>query len=203
MTAPPLALITGAPGWLGSRLVEALVRGVPGARSPLGIQRRVRCLVSAGGGRRFARFARRGRDRGRGSPPTRRSPRSVREGRRGGDRFSCRGDHPPDARDAGDPERQRARDQRTSSPPRSGRAREGCPFSVSSNSPNRRRRDPRAGLRRDLSLPPVHDLRTLEAARGGDRQRRLRPRRDRDRDHPPPVVLRPAGSPRGRPASSR
>jgi nucleoside-diphosphate-sugar epimerase len=48
MTAPPLALITGAPGWLGSRLVEALVRGVPGARSPLGIQRRVRCLVRPG-----------------------------------------------------------------------------------------------------------------------------------------------------------
>jgi nucleoside-diphosphate-sugar epimerase len=43
----PIALVTGAPGWLGSRLVEALVRGlpeVPALAEPLG-GRRVRCLV--------------------------------------------------------------------------------------------------------------------------------------------------------------
>ena len=43
-----LALVTGAPGWLGARLVEALVRGVPGARSALGVERPVRCLVRRG-----------------------------------------------------------------------------------------------------------------------------------------------------------
>ena len=48
MASAPLALVTGAPGWLGSRLVEALVRGVPGARSELGVGRRVRCLVRRG-----------------------------------------------------------------------------------------------------------------------------------------------------------
>jgi nucleoside-diphosphate-sugar epimerase len=49
MTAP-LALVTGAPGWLGSRLVEVLVKGlpdVPGLAEPLG-ERTVRCLVHGG-----------------------------------------------------------------------------------------------------------------------------------------------------------
>ena len=42
----PLTLVTGAPGWLGSRLVESLVRGlpdVPGLAAPPGSE--VRCLV--------------------------------------------------------------------------------------------------------------------------------------------------------------
>lgn len=41
-----LALVTGAPGWLGTRLVESLLRGlpeVPGLEKPLAA--RVRCLV--------------------------------------------------------------------------------------------------------------------------------------------------------------
>lgn len=49
MTAP-VALVTGAPGWLGSRLVETLVHGlpdVPSLAAPLG-ERRVRCLVHRG-----------------------------------------------------------------------------------------------------------------------------------------------------------
>ena len=45
----PLALVTGAPGWLGTRLVTSLVEGIPGvpalaAREP----GRVRCLVLTG-----------------------------------------------------------------------------------------------------------------------------------------------------------
>ncbi len=45
--APPSMLITGAPGWLGTRLVEVLLHGLPGvaklaAPDP---NRRVRCLV--------------------------------------------------------------------------------------------------------------------------------------------------------------
>ena len=49
MTAP-VALVTGAPGWLGTRLVETLVRGlpeVPSLATPLG-ERHVRCLVLRG-----------------------------------------------------------------------------------------------------------------------------------------------------------
>jgi nucleoside-diphosphate-sugar epimerase len=45
-----MALVTGAPGWLGTRLVETLVRGlpdVPALARPLG-DRRVRCLVLRG-----------------------------------------------------------------------------------------------------------------------------------------------------------
>ncbi|HEX8791959.1 MAG TPA: NAD-dependent epimerase/dehydratase family protein [Polyangiaceae bacterium] len=44
-----LALVTGAPGWLGTRLVEVLLRGlpdVPSLAAPSG--RRVRCLVQRG-----------------------------------------------------------------------------------------------------------------------------------------------------------
>ncbi len=43
----PIALVTGAPGWLGTRLVETLVKGlpdVPSLRAP-SPDRRVRCLV--------------------------------------------------------------------------------------------------------------------------------------------------------------
>lgn len=50
MTSRPLAVVTGAPGWLGTRLVETLVRGmaeVPGLEQPLG-ERVVRCLVLRG-----------------------------------------------------------------------------------------------------------------------------------------------------------
>lgn len=50
MTSAPLCLVTGAPGWLGTRLVETLVRGmpeVPGLEQPLG-ERVVRCLVQSG-----------------------------------------------------------------------------------------------------------------------------------------------------------
>ncbi|HEY8042567.1 MAG TPA: NAD(P)-dependent oxidoreductase [Polyangiaceae bacterium] len=52
MTAPTasLALVTGAPGWLGTRLVQSLVQGlpdVPTLASPVG-ERRVRCLVLRG-----------------------------------------------------------------------------------------------------------------------------------------------------------
>ncbi len=51
MTASaPLAIVTGAPGWLGTRLVETLVTGmseVPGLEQPLG-ERRVRCLCLPG-----------------------------------------------------------------------------------------------------------------------------------------------------------
>src|SRR5262245_12407890 len=49
MTAP-VALVTGAPGWLGTRLVESLVHGlpdVPDLKTPLG-ERTVRCLVCKG-----------------------------------------------------------------------------------------------------------------------------------------------------------
>jgi nucleoside-diphosphate-sugar epimerase len=49
MSEAPAALVTGAPGWLGTRLVDALVRGlpgVPGLEGPSG--RRVRCLVLRG-----------------------------------------------------------------------------------------------------------------------------------------------------------
>jgi nucleoside-diphosphate-sugar epimerase len=45
-----LALVTGAPGWLGTRLVECLLRGlpeVPSLGTPLA-ERRVRCLVLHG-----------------------------------------------------------------------------------------------------------------------------------------------------------
>jgi nucleoside-diphosphate-sugar epimerase len=47
---PGLALVTGAPGWLGSRVVEALVKGLadlPSLRDGMG-ERRVRCLVLPG-----------------------------------------------------------------------------------------------------------------------------------------------------------
>jgi nucleoside-diphosphate-sugar epimerase len=46
----PLALVTGAPGWLGTRLVEALLQGlpeVPSLASP-SPDRRLRCLVLRG-----------------------------------------------------------------------------------------------------------------------------------------------------------
>jgi nucleoside-diphosphate-sugar epimerase len=46
----PIVLVTGAPGWLGTRLVDVLAHGlpeVPGLASPLG-ERRVRCLVLPG-----------------------------------------------------------------------------------------------------------------------------------------------------------
>jgi nucleoside-diphosphate-sugar epimerase len=49
MKGDSLALVTGAPGWLGTRLVEVLVRGlpdVPALAAPSG--RRVRCLVLRG-----------------------------------------------------------------------------------------------------------------------------------------------------------
>jgi nucleoside-diphosphate-sugar epimerase len=45
-----LAIVTGAPGWLGTRLVETLLRGLPevsGLEQPLG-ERTVRCLVLRG-----------------------------------------------------------------------------------------------------------------------------------------------------------
>lgn len=46
MSAPPKALVTGAPGWLGTRLVDVLLNGlseVPALAGPT--DRRVRCLV--------------------------------------------------------------------------------------------------------------------------------------------------------------
>lgn len=49
-SASPMALVTGAPGWLGTRLVDTLVNGlpeVPSLAAPLG-DRRVRCLVLPG-----------------------------------------------------------------------------------------------------------------------------------------------------------
>jgi nucleoside-diphosphate-sugar epimerase len=49
MTYAPLALVTGAPGWLGTRLVESLLQGladVPALAAPS--DRRVRCLVLRG-----------------------------------------------------------------------------------------------------------------------------------------------------------
>ncbi len=47
----PLAIVTGAPGWLGTRLVDVLRNGlpdVPGLEAPLG-DRAIRCLVLPGG----------------------------------------------------------------------------------------------------------------------------------------------------------
>src|SRR5262245_17691031 len=45
-----LALVTGAAGWLGSRLVQSLVRGLPDCPWLPGVnpQLRVRCLVMPG-----------------------------------------------------------------------------------------------------------------------------------------------------------
>ena len=43
--AHPLTLVTGAPGWLGTRLVEALVHGLPDAKGAAPAQRQIRCLV--------------------------------------------------------------------------------------------------------------------------------------------------------------
>jgi nucleoside-diphosphate-sugar epimerase len=45
--APPSVLITGAPGWLGTRMAEAIVRGLPGVPGleAADAERRVRCLV--------------------------------------------------------------------------------------------------------------------------------------------------------------
>jgi len=43
-----LAIVTGVPGWLGSRLVHALVRGLPDLPELSPGQRRVRCLVLPG-----------------------------------------------------------------------------------------------------------------------------------------------------------
>ncbi len=40
-----LAIVTGAPGWLGTRLVQALVKGLPDVPSLGPSDRRVRCLV--------------------------------------------------------------------------------------------------------------------------------------------------------------
>jgi nucleoside-diphosphate-sugar epimerase len=46
----PTALVTGAPGWLGTRLVETLIHGLPDVPSvaPAPAGRRVRCLVLPG-----------------------------------------------------------------------------------------------------------------------------------------------------------
>jgi nucleoside-diphosphate-sugar epimerase len=45
----PLALVTGAPGWLGTRLVETLLDGLPDVPALAGpTDRRVRCLVLRG-----------------------------------------------------------------------------------------------------------------------------------------------------------
>jgi nucleoside-diphosphate-sugar epimerase len=44
----PLALVTGAPGWLGTRLVESLVMGLPDLPAYKPSSRRVRCLVLRG-----------------------------------------------------------------------------------------------------------------------------------------------------------
>lgn len=45
-TAPPAVLVTGAPGWLGSRLVEVLLEGLEGAPAPPGAgDAGIRCLV--------------------------------------------------------------------------------------------------------------------------------------------------------------
>ena len=42
----PDVLVTGAPGWLGTRLAECLVTGLPGvAGAPAGDKKKVRCLV--------------------------------------------------------------------------------------------------------------------------------------------------------------
>lgn len=50
MTSPTsLALVTGAPGWLGTRLVETLLRGLPDVPALAGAStRRVRCLALRG-----------------------------------------------------------------------------------------------------------------------------------------------------------
>src|SRR5205823_3525576 len=44
-TTAPLAIVTGAPGWIGSRLVEAILGGVPDAAVAGAMTDRVRCLV--------------------------------------------------------------------------------------------------------------------------------------------------------------
>src|SRR5579859_5686385 len=41
----PLAIVTGAPGWIGSRLVEAILGSVPDAAVTDAMTDRVRCLV--------------------------------------------------------------------------------------------------------------------------------------------------------------
>lgn len=43
-----LAIVTGAPGWLGTRIVQSLVRGVPDVSSLGPSDRKVRCLVLPG-----------------------------------------------------------------------------------------------------------------------------------------------------------
>ncbi len=47
MSAPP-AVVTGATGWLGSRLVRALTRGLPDSPGPGAEERRIRRLVRRG-----------------------------------------------------------------------------------------------------------------------------------------------------------
>jgi len=42
---PPMAIVTGAPGWVGSRLVEALHGRIPDARVDSALTPHVRCLV--------------------------------------------------------------------------------------------------------------------------------------------------------------
>src|SRR5690348_13371593 len=43
--AMTLAIVTGAPGWLGTRIVQSLVRGLPDVPSLGPSDRTVRCLV--------------------------------------------------------------------------------------------------------------------------------------------------------------
>jgi len=51
MSSSPLALVTGATGWLGSRLVQLLAEGIEGVASlPGDPERRIRCLVEPGQG---------------------------------------------------------------------------------------------------------------------------------------------------------
>lgn len=48
MSDAPIGLVTGAPGWLGTRLVEALLQGLPDVPALPRTDRRVRCLVQRG-----------------------------------------------------------------------------------------------------------------------------------------------------------
>jgi nucleoside-diphosphate-sugar epimerase len=43
-----ITFVTGAPGWLGTRLVDCLINGLPGLDPPTLPGRRVRCLVRSG-----------------------------------------------------------------------------------------------------------------------------------------------------------
>ena len=199
-----LALVTGAPGWLGTRLVTSLLRGFPDVPS-LAARAVGACAASSSPTptRPSSRRSATSRSSAATSPIPRPCDAFVADAK-GATRLPLRGHHPSDARHVRVPRRSTSRARRALR--RRGEARGRAPhgarlveLAASATNPTPDRR-----LRRARAVPPVHGLRQERRCSPSEIVSEAHARgRSRDGHHPPAVVLRPGPAAAADRSSSR